>query len=80
MSAAVDALYARLPTIACRRRCQESCGPVLMSRGEWARITERLGYTPEGDASLRCPMLVGNHCNVYAIRPLICRLWGLVES
>ena len=52
----------------------------MMSRIEWSRITNRLGYTPAGDETLICPMLSGNHCNVYAIRPLICRLWGLTPK
>jgi uncharacterized protein len=59
---AIDRIYARLPTIACRGKCQESCGPIYMS--------------------LRCPMLCreSGKCRVYDIRPVICRLWGLVES
>jgi len=26
-----------------------------------------------------CPMLQGDTCSVYAIRPLVCRIWGLTE-
>ncbi len=77
---AVDELYARLPKLECRRRCRGVCGSVVMTRMEWARITIRLGYAPEGNADLTCPMLAGDHCNVYAIRPLICRLFGLIDD
>lgn len=80
VQAQMDALYARLPRIACQRRCQRACGPIVMARLEWQRITDHLGHTPEGNESLRCPMLAGNHCNVYALRPLICRLYGLVDD
>ena len=57
-----------------------------MSRVEWERIIERLGFEPKaGDFStlldLQCPMLSPDRrCNVYDIRPLICRLWGLVRT
>jgi hypothetical protein len=27
-----------------------------------------------------CPLLRQGRCTVYAVRPLICRLWGVVES
>lgn len=79
----LDALYADLPKIACKGLCQECCGPIVMSRIEWERIIKRLGYTPGGyDDSLTCPMLDQKRgtCKVYTIRPMICRIWGLVKA
>ena len=77
----VDLLYARLPELECKQLCQESCGPILMSKIEWERIIERLGYEPVGDASLKCPMLAQDgKCSVYDIRPAICRLYGMVKK
>jgi Fe-S-cluster containining protein len=79
--AALDKLYAELPTITCRGECAESCGPIQMSGIEWQRIVKKLGYTPRGNPStLACPMLTNGRCSVYAIRPMICRLWALVEE
>lgn len=78
--AQLDALYRELPTIPCQRKCQDACGPIFMSRVEWQRITRRLGYTPHGTDDLVCPMLQQGLCSVYHIRPMICRLWGLVET
>jgi Fe-S-cluster containining protein len=75
---ALDALYAELPTIDCQGRCSSSCGPINMTEPEWRRIQLRLGHTPRA-VSMTCPMLVRERCSVYAIRPLICRLWGIVE-
>lgn len=79
----LDRLYAELPAIECKRLCEECCGPVMMSRIEWERIIARCGKapapTPEQRQRLECPMLKDGGCSVYDIRPLICRLWGLVE-
>ena len=75
-----DELYQWLPPMECQRLCQESCGPILMSKVEWERICTRLGFTPNGNRALTCPMLKGGQCTVYDIRPLICRLWGLVKK
>jgi Fe-S-cluster containining protein len=83
---ALDELYAELPVIACRGECHSSCGPIQMSRLEWQRIIRKLGYEPRArirlhdPRSLTCPMLSQNRCTVYAIRPLICRLWGIAEG
>jgi Fe-S-cluster containining protein len=76
----LDALYAELPAIGCQRLCQEACGPVLMGRVEWERIVKRLKHEPRGGPDLVCPMLRDGLCSVYAIRPMICRLWGIVEG
>ncbi len=78
----IDRIYASLPKLKCQGKCQRSCGPILMSRVEWERIGDCLGLYPEGDASLVCPMLdrATGRCSVYLIRPLICRLWGMVRK
>lgn len=76
----LDALYADLPTLDCQGKCAESCGPIAMSRVEWERIVERVGYEPQAREDLTCPLLDGERCTVYDIRPTICRLWGMVES
>jgi len=75
----IDQAYARIPDIRCQGLCAESCGPIAMSRVEWERICERLGYAPKGQ-SLSCPMLADARCTVYDIRPAICRLWGVADE
>lgn len=80
---AMDKVYDKLPAIHCQRKCQASCGPILMSRLEWQRIKRKMGYRPKAKSLLEvCPMLNQNSgsCRVYSIRPMICRLWGLVEK
>lgn len=75
----LDALYAELPNVECKQECAESCGPIDMSRIEWQRIQKRLGFTPKA-VSLTCPMLEQGLCSVYTVRPMICRLWAVVET
>jgi hypothetical protein len=76
---ALDYLYLDLPRLDCQGKCAESCGPIAMSRLEWARIIERVGSEPVA-TSLTCPLLADERCTVYDLRPTICRLWGIVES
>lgn len=79
---ALDALYAELPRLDCKGLCQQSCGPIRMSRVEWDRIKRRVGSKAERlRADSSCPMLSNaGHCTVYSIRPMICRLWGVAED
>jgi Fe-S-cluster containining protein len=90
--AALEALYAELPSLDCKGLCWHSCGPIDMSVTERARITELgvtiPGYTVEaaeryqatGKVAL-CPALGPfKTCGVHPVRPLICRLWGTTET
>ena len=89
----LKALYDKLPTVACKGLCWNSCGPIDMSTAERERITD-LGvdiplFDPERAAAwaagekLYCPALKfgtrdgGVGCSVYEARPLICRAWGV---
>jgi Fe-S-cluster containining protein len=80
--ASLRQLYSELPGIDCQRKCQEFCGVIEMTREEWERIIKHLGYAPRGNPrTLVCPMLTADgRCSVYQLRPLICRLWGVVEG
>lgn len=80
MNETLEALYAELPRLECAGRCAESCGPILMSPLEEANIVAAAGRLPGVTLDLTCTLLVNERCSVYAIRPAICRLWGLVES
>lgn len=37
-------------------------------------------HDDDTDGCINCPMLKENRCTIYDTRPLICRLWGIVES
>jgi uncharacterized protein len=69
--------------------CVESCGPVPMSALEHARIRVRGVDIPVIDNALAsikqgvappCPALKDGRCTVYAVRPLLCRMWGAIET
>lgn len=40
------------------------------------RAGKKLDVNPDGS----CTFLNGTRCSLYSIRPVICRLWGVVES
>jgi len=82
--AALQALYAKVPDVACKGRCAPSCGPTDYSGRELTRVrtaggdltsTERLRRGGPRD----CPALVDGRCSVYQVRPMVCRLWGASE-
>lgn len=77
---ALEALYAALPPFQCKGLCQQSCANVPMSRVELGRIKRATGKSRclEGG---RCPLLTAEgRCGAYAIRPMICRAYGMVDS
>jgi Fe-S-cluster containining protein len=115
--AALDELYATLPTIACQKKCgRTNCGPIQASGIETQRITEKKGYIkitersewvkpenfefrhlpyhldkdtfyktsvfyPPDKDTMNCQFLmpVIGTCSIYSLRPMVCRLWGLVD-
>ena len=66
-----------IPEFACQPGCHDCCGPVTASSEEMARLPVK---TEAQHAlaldELSCPHLGANGCQVYAERPLICRLFG----
>ena len=67
----------RIPSFECIPGCHDCCGPVTTSSEEMARLPVK--STAEHAAALvdlSCPHLGENGCQVYAERPLICRLFG----
>ncbi len=73
----IDALRERIPTFTCIVGCHDCCGPVTTSSVEMARLPVKT--EAEHAAALAewsCPHLGTHGCEVYAERPLICRLFG----
>lgn len=86
--AELEALYAQIPDMGCLGLCQAACGPIGMGDAEYARLQEpgmppiaradpgRIPFTPAS-----CPALtLLGQCGVYALRPMVCRIWGAVAS
>lgn len=79
--AKLEALYARLPRLACRGLCTIACGGIIATRGEAERM--RRAHPERRPLHLapgtRCGYLTAaGRCRVYAVRPLICRAYGTV--
>jgi hypothetical protein len=77
---ALEQIYADVPAIDCQGLCHESCGPIIVDKPERDSIQRRHGVEV-GRLAWDCPALtLLKRCGVYEDRPLICRLWGVVES
>lgn len=67
----------RIPAFECVPGCHDCCGPVTASGEEMARLPVKSAAEHAAAlAELRCPHLGATGCQVYAERPLICRLFG----
>lgn len=67
----------RIPAFACVPGCHDCCGPVTASSEEMARLPVKSeGEHGAALAGFSCPHLGDKGCQVYAERPLICRLYG----
>ena len=77
---AIEQIYTRIPAIDCQKKCHTSCGPIMMSEAEEQRIVQQVGHRTDF-LKLTCPMLsMFGRCNVYEVRPAICRLYGVVKA
>ncbi|MFA6120226.1 MAG: YkgJ family cysteine cluster protein [Sideroxydans sp.] len=66
-----------IPNFACIPGCHDCCGPVTASSEEMSRLPVKSeAVHAKALAELSCPHLGQQGCEVYAERPLICRLFG----
>jgi len=88
--ARLEALYARVPHLDCKGLCHTSCGIIDCSTRERERLAEAGVTLPtlaeykardRAGETITCPALTAfGACSGYQKRPLVCRLWGAVES
>ena len=91
--ARLDALYARLPPLECKGGCAIACGDLPLTDAEARRLQTATHIKPRTVIKLlaegggpplerqRCIYLTPeDRCSVYAIRPLICRAWGVLKG
>lgn len=77
----IDDLRRRIPSFVCVVGCHDCCGPVTASSEEMARLPVKSDAEHDRAlAELSCPHLGAHGCEVYAERPLICRLFGTTPS
>lgn len=78
---ALAAIYAKVPAIRCKGLCWDFCGPIGMTALEAGIIEAHTGQPIPPARSLTCPYLTeAGRCEIYPVRPLICRLWGVTEE
>ena len=75
MKQTLDEIRSRIPRFKCKEGCHDCCGPVPFSKEEWDRINDKREAT-----SLTCPYLGAKGCDIYEERPIMCRLFGVVED
>lgn len=77
MSIAKTIKYLRkqIPSFQCKEGCSDCCGPVPFSNWEWEQVKDQKLTT-----SLTCPYATKNGCEIYEQRPILCRLFGVVEK
>ncbi|MGH8108967.1 MAG: YkgJ family cysteine cluster protein [Arenimonas sp.] len=76
----IDELRQHIPSFTCIVGCHDCCGPVTASSEEVARLPVKTDA--EHDSALahyNCVYLGQHGCEVYAERPLICRLFGTTQ-
>lgn len=77
---AVREVWGKAPNVRCKGLCTAYCGPVGWSKPE-ADVMKRHHVTlPKPDREGTCSKLREGRCGIYRNRPLVCRLFGGVDS
>lgn len=70
------ALRERIPAMECIDGCTDCCGPVPVNMVEIARIEHKRGRS----GGIDCQYATGGRCMIYENRPVMCRLFGAVDT
>jgi Fe-S-cluster containining protein len=89
----LNKIYKKIPSLKCPPGCSACCGPVPLCSKEASVLKDLVKDNPdksllEGlnsfmtptDPDLNCKFSSAKGCTVYENRPLMCRLFGTVES
>ena len=74
--------YQQIPAMTCESGCRECCegyAPAL-ALAEWREIKHPAKIVPTLMILETCPFLGESGCEIYARRPLICRIFGTVSK
>lgn len=76
----LEAIYAALPEVPCKRLCQDCCSFIGTFRVERERMQAAGARVPKMTEPT-CPHLMFNgECGAHDLRPVICRLYGATED
>lgn len=91
----LENIYAKVPEAVCDR-CGNCCGPIGFTVLEEKNIERYLeennisicacvvGRTKGSvyifNANMRCPFFKDNECLIYSVRPIVCRLFGVIRG
>lgn len=80
-------LYKKIPAFECKKDCADCCGIIPWSVPEQKKVagsplnwSELFPGTLTPIGGIDCPFSGKGLCDVYENRPLVCRLFGAVES
>ena len=76
MYAEIKELYKLIPKMVCKEGCSDCCGPIPYSRSELTSM----GSPPVFGDDFTCQFHKNGKCEVYDKRPLMCRLFGVVDT
>lgn len=71
----IQALYKKIPSFQCKQGCTDCCGPIPFSKSEWERVEDKREAT-----GIDCPYSTTGKCDIYEMRPFICRLFGATDD
>lgn len=96
MNKELEDIYSKIPAIDCKGLCYDQCTLIIALPVELDNIGLNPHFKTlddgkvlvhlikqdwnDSDGCLTCPMLKDNKCSIYDKRPLICRLYGVVEN
>jgi len=91
----LNEIYAKVPDAECDR-CGGCCGPIGYTVLEEKNIEKYLeensitvrpcivgrtkGFVYAFNKKRRCPFLKDNECIIYPVRPIVCRLFGVIRG